>query len=61
MVKDKIRDYMTAEEKDIEKYIGLAAEAEAEGCKHAAGVLRDIAHDEETHLKVLSEMLHAHE
>ena len=55
--KDLLHQHISEESQDRDMYLELAKQAEAEGCCHQAGVLRDIAHEEHTHHKLLSEML----
>ncbi len=52
-----IRESRDDEQSDIDKYERMAVLAENEGCIKAAGVLRDIRHDEMTHRELLGNML----
>lgn len=55
--KDRLHEHMSEEHRDHDEYMKLAEEAEEEGCCHEAGVLRDIAHEESIHKRLLTEML----
>lgn len=50
--------HLDEEAHDHEGYMRIAEVAEEEGCCHEAGVLRDIAHEEKTHHKLLEELMH---
>lgn len=56
--KEIIGSSVEEESHDYEKYMTAATEAEKDGCHETAGVLRDIAHEEKIHKKLLAEMLH---
>lgn len=55
--KDQLHQHLTEEQRDHDAYIQLADMAEEEGCCHEAGVLRDIAHEENTHHKLIAELM----
>ena len=52
-----LHKHLDGEGKDHDEYMKLAEMAEADGCFCEAGVLRDIAHEEHTHHKLIMEML----
>ena len=56
-LKQEIVSCISDEEHDTEKYKRMAEEAETCGCDRMAGVLRDIAKEEGSHKKLLSEMI----
>lgn len=53
----KLMGHMAEEANDQHDYMAIADMADEDGCCHEAGVLRDIAHDEETHRHLIKEML----
>ena len=55
--KTMLHEHLAAEGKDHDAYMKLAEMAEADGCCHEAGVLRDIAHEEHTHHRLIREMM----
>lgn len=56
--KEMIQPHLSDESKDHDAYMAIAEQAEEEGCCHVAGVLRDIAHEEEMHHHLLEQMMH---
>lgn len=54
---NKIHLKIDEETKDHEEYLEMAAMLKEHGCEEAAGVIEDIAHDEETHIKFLHYIL----
>ena len=57
--KEMLESCLAEEAEGMEKYLAIAEMAKKDGCHWAAGVLRDIANEEETHHKLLADMLHA--
>lgn len=53
---EKLHEHIMEEEHGYEEYMTLAKMAEEEGCHDAACILKDIAHEEMTHEKLLREM-----
>ena len=56
-MRKKIEDYHKEEIADRDKYKALAEELRREGYDHCAGVMCDMAHEEETHAHMLSHIL----
>lgn len=56
--KEMLMPHLEEEFKDHEGYMHIAKVAEEEGCCHEASVLRDIAHEEKTHHKLLEELMY---
>lgn len=54
--KEMLHEHIAEEAHGYQEYMDLAKMAEEEGCCHEAGVLRDIAHEEQIHHRLLSEM-----
>lgn len=55
--KEMLHGHLVAESADHDEYMKIADEAEAAGCHHEAGVLRDIADEEHMHHKLLHEIV----
>lgn len=55
--KEILEPHIDEEGHDWETYREIADMAEADGCHCEAGVLRDIANEEETHHKLIAEIL----
>lgn len=53
---EMLHGHVAEEATDHAEYMKIAEEAEAAGCCHEAGVLRDIAHEEKIHHKLLAEI-----
>lgn len=60
-LKNQIKDFHTEEMKDCQKYHDLIVELKADGCHRAAGIIADIAADEETHAMALSHIMEHNE
>lgn len=59
--KEMLQPHIDEEHRDHEVYRLIAEQAEADGCYHEAGILRDIANEEETHHHLVAEMVGNHE
>lgn len=55
-IMEKIKEKVNEESKDIEEYMDMAEAAEHKGMHKEAMVFKDIAHDEMSHMKYLSEI-----
>lgn len=55
-IKEEVKDCIEDEKRDWHKYEEMAKEMRAAGHEHYAGILEDIAHDEEMHMKYLKGM-----
>lgn len=49
------------EKDDYDHYMALSNKAKLKGCDEAAGILCDMAHDEDTHKKALAYILNMEE
>lgn len=54
---DKLHAAYLEEIQDHEKYLALAKECEEAGCHKEAGILRDIANEEESHAHFVNYIL----
>lgn len=55
--KEMLQPHVDEEHRDHDAYRIIADQAEADGCHHEAGILRDIANEEETHHHLIAEMM----
>lgn len=55
---EQLKAHYTEEAKDHEEYMRIADMAEHEGDCCEAGIIRDIAHEEMIHRKLIGEMMH---
>lgn len=55
--KEQLEANLEEEDQGFHHYMKMAEEAEKDGCCHEAGVLRDMAHEEKTHARLIREII----